>query len=76
MDGIGDMLGNLVNVCLRATTNEGGGSSSRDAGPLPAVVSRTLLLLRNLALAPSTGQVCTEHNPFGSPRKPTLAVTQ
>ncbi|CAN0253309.1 unnamed protein product, partial [Laminaria digitata] len=55
VDGVGDMLGNLLDVCLRAT-NEGGGSS-RDVAPFPPVVARTLLLLRNLALAPSTGQV-------------------
>lgn len=73
--GIGDMLGDAVDVCLRIT--EGLlQRSSRDSNRPPqgagtiliaptqttksafiSAVNRTLLLLRNLALAPSTGQV-------------------
>lgn len=93
VEGVGDLLGDLVDICIRATgsqqrrqqrtTNNVGihpASSSRVGspppqrskdgtsspvpllGPTPAptpptVVARTLLLYRNLALAPSTGQV-------------------
>ncbi|CAN0012908.1 unnamed protein product [Ectocarpus fasciculatus] len=55
VEGACDMLGDLVAVCLRATP----------AAPTAATITysvlatRTLLLLRNLALAPSTGQIAT-----------------
>ena len=75
------MLGDLVAVCLRATTSaastaspaaaettpatamggdgSGGGSGGGDGSASATLrfVTRALLLLRNLALAPSTGQV-------------------
>lgn len=61
------MLGDLLRLSLRATaaecrgdgtsTSTGENEASRIPHPPPAVAS-TLLLLRNLALAPSTGEVC------------------
>lgn len=58
------MLGDLLAVCIRASSDASGapagttGPGSMSA-PAPSVlVARALLLLRNLALAPSTGQVC------------------
>lgn len=59
--GAGNMLGDLLAVCLRTTPTATAISAARNRDvPLPAplpLVVRTLLLLRNLALAPSTGQV-------------------
>lgn len=58
------MLGDLVAACLRVTPTTAAGAISaarnRDGSPAapPPLVVRALLLLRNLALAPSTGQVC------------------
>lgn len=60
------MLGDLVAVCLRATSmtttvpvvsRKAVGTASAYTTPLRLTTTRTLLLLRNLALAPSTGQV-------------------
>lgn len=62
VDGAGAMLGDLLGACLRATT-AGRASVALKASTtsyvprLDALVTRTLLLLRNLSLAPSTGQV-------------------
>ncbi|CAN0527973.1 unnamed protein product [Ectocarpus sp. 12 AP-2014] len=48
------MLGDLVAVCLRVTSPTAATASTTTYSVL---VTRTLLLLRNLALAPSTGQI-------------------
>ncbi|CAN0552623.1 unnamed protein product, partial [Ectocarpus sp. 12 AP-2014] len=54
VEGAGDMLGDLVAVCLRATSPTAATAATITYSVL---VTRTLLLLRNLALAPSTGQI-------------------
>ncbi|CAM9479512.1 unnamed protein product, partial [Scytosiphon promiscuus] len=58
LEGAGDMLGDLVAVCLRATSRGTvpAASPSRPTA-YSQLVTRTLLLVRNLALAASTGQV-------------------
>lgn len=65
------MLGDLLQLCLRATTGVEGFPGTDEAlvsrgtetgrrdlpAPPPAAIARAVLLVRNLALAPSTGEV-------------------
>lgn len=73
VDGMGDMLGDAIDLSLRAArgaSSQGGraeavahraGAGTPIDVPVPSralpLIARTLLLCRNLALAPSTGQV-------------------
>ncbi|CAB1102286.1 unnamed protein product [Ectocarpus sp. CCAP 1310/34] len=54
VEGACDMVGDLLSVCLRAASPAAATAATTTYSVL---VTRTLLLLRNLALAPSTGQI-------------------
>ncbi|CAM9616676.1 unnamed protein product, partial [Ascophyllum nodosum] len=77
VDGIEDMLGDLLRMCLRSAAagyprspeeaspvRELSGAGSRDRHWTPPAIARAVLLLRNLALAPSTGEVAAHRQPL------------